>query len=305
MTDNLGNVLVIANPAAQNGRGAEAAKRVRRNLECVLGSRLTVQLTENARHAEQLAEHACHYDTVVAVGGDGVIHEVGNGLMRCAGAHKPALGIIPVGSGNDYARTLGMSFNVDEACNQLLRCMPRPADVGTVNGEYFLETLSFGLDAAIALDTIERRVRTGKSGTALYMASGFDQLFHHLDTFNYTASFNGDAPVMGQSITFAVQIGPYYGGGFKVCPDARINDGQFSLCIAHPPIGVAKAAFVFLLAKDGHHTRFKPIDIFKARSVHVEFETEPPAQIDGERIVGFNFDIEMCPGALQVLMPVE
>lgn len=296
---------MIANPAAQSGRGAEAARQVEAHLRERLGDQLTVQLTESSKHAEELAEAACGFDTVVAVGGDGVIHEVGNGLMRCSADRKPVLGVIPVGSGNDYARTLGMSFKVDEACDQLFRAEAKHADVGHVNGEFFFETLSFGLDAAIALDTMERRVRTGKSGTALYMASGFDQLLHHLDTFDYTASFDGAAPVHGQSITFAVQIGPYYGGGFKVAPDARIDDGEFSLCIAHPPIGVLRAAFIFLMAKNGHHTRFKPMELFRAHTIHIEFSEKPPAQIDGERIEGSTFDIQMLPHALNVLAPAQ
>lgn len=299
---DLGNTLVIANPAAQSGRGAVAAAQVEARLRARLGDRLVVQLTKSARHAEELAESACDFDTVIAVGGDGVIHEVGNGLMRCKGRKRPAFGVVPVGSGNDYARTLGMSFNIEKACDQLSNAILRATDVGVVNGEFFFETLSFGVDAAIALDTMERRVRTGKSGTALYMASGFDQLFHHLDTFDYKASFDGIAS-SGRSITFAVQIGPYYGGGFKVCPNARIDDGEFSICIAHPPVGVLKAALVFLMAKGGHHTRFKPIELLKARRICLEFDVEPPAQIDGERIVGNTFDIEMHPQALNVLIP--
>lgn len=92
--------------------------------------------------------------------------------------------------------------------------------MGKCNDRWFLETLSFGLDAAIALDTVERRVRTGKTGTMLYLQSGIDQLLHHMDLRRYTAVLDGGEPVCGESYLFAVQIGQTYGGGFRICPDA-------------------------------------------------------------------------------------
>lgn len=305
MNDILGNTLLIANPVAQSGRGLAAAQRVWKLLSDQLGDAVSLALTKSAEHAVDLAAGAGSFDTVVALGGDGVIHEVGNGLMALPDADRPRLGVVPVGSGNDYAHTLGISFDLRTACDQLLSAEPQPVDVGLVNGAFFLETLSFGLDAAIALDTMERRKRTGKSGTPLYMASGFDQLLHHLDALPYTARFDDSEPVSGESITFAVQLGPYYGGGFKVCPDASPSDGVFDICIAHPPIGTLKAAFVFMLAKGGKHRRFKQIEMRTARSLHVAFESAPPAQMDGELIEGSAFDIDIVPDALTVLVPAQ
>ena len=240
---------------------------------------------------------------MLALGGDGVIHEVAGGLMRRPAARRPALGVIPVGSGNDYARTLGVSNKVDEACAQLLRAEARLADVGRVNGHWFVETLSFGLDAAIALDTMERRVRTGRTGTVLYMESGIDQLLHHLDLRRYRVSFDGGETVEAESVTFAVQIGPYYGGGFKICPDARIDDGLLDVCVAHPPVGAARALYIFLRAKGGKHVRFKQIELRRCRTLHLEFDEAPPAQMDGELIEGTSFDIAVEPAALNVLVP--
>lgn len=236
MLSSEGSILLIANPAAQNGNGAAAAQRAVGLLRAQLGEDAVVLArTAGPRHASEIAERAEGCSTVIALGGDGVIHEVAGGLMRRPAARRPALGVIPVGSGNDYARTLGVSTKVDEACAQLLGAEARLADVGRVNGHWFVETLSFGLDAAIALDTMERRVRTGRTGTVLYMESGIDQLLHHLDLRRYRVSFDGGETVEAESVTFAVQIGPYYGGGFKICPDARIDDGLLDVCVAHPP----------------------------------------------------------------------
>lgn len=304
MVMGLGKTLLIANPAAQNGNGAAAAERAATVLRAQLGEDALVLVeTAGPRHACDIAERAEGCSTVLALGGDGVIHEVVSGLMRRPMHERPCFGVIPVGSGNDYARTLGMRCNVDEACAQLLAAQEVRADVGRVNNHWFAETLSFGLDAAIALDTVGRRVRTGRTGTSLYMASGFDQLIHHLDTYQYRASFDDATTVAGESITFAVQIGPYYGGGFKICPHARIDDGLLDVCVAHPPIGVAGAAVIFLRAKSGHHVGFKQIELKQCQTLRVEFAVAPPAQMDGERIEGRVFDIAIEPGALRVLRP--
>ena len=306
MKTDMGKVLLIANPAAQNGKGIDAAALAEVLLEEALGEeQFSLALTTRPNHAADIAAQAEGFDTVVALGGDGVIHEVANGLMHHPANARPTLGIIPVGSGNDYAKALGMPKGVDAACQALLTCAPRSVDVGKVNDSYFVETLSFGLDAAIALDTVDRRVRTGRKGAALYMASGFDQLAHHFDVFSYEATFDGAEPIRSSSITFAVQIGPFYGGGFNVCPNAKMDDGEFDICISHPPVSVPHAAFIFLLAKSGKHTKAKPIEMLRADHVHVTFDAAPPAQMDGERIEGTSFDISLEQGALNVLAPTQ
>ncbi len=301
---NLGRTLVVANPAAQNGNGAAAAEYAARVLRAELGEgSFDLARTQGAHHAVRLASRAGAYDTVIALGGDGIIHEVANGLMSLPCAERPTLAALPVGSGNDYARTLGMSFKVDTALRQLLAAASHPVDVGCCNGEHFVETLSFGVDAAIALDTVERRKRTGRTGTMLYLASGIDQLFHHLDRYRYTVSFDGSEPAEDAMHLFAVQIGPTYGGGFRICPEARADDGLLDVCIAHPPLSVPYATFIFLLARKGRHTGFRQLEFRRASSLRLRFDRRPPVQIDGEPFIADEYEISLLPRALSVLMP--
>lgn len=299
-----GKTLAIVNPAAQNGRGAQGADFLRRMAAlpgCPFAS-LDVMETQKAGHAVDLAASAAAYDTVIALGGDGVIHEVVNGLMSLPREERPTFGVLPCGNGNDYARTLGMSFNLETAFDQLSSAVARPVDIGECNGRYFAETLSFGLDAAIAIGTHARRKRTGHSGTRLFVEEGIDQLVNHRDVYRYTLAQDGGEPVEGSMLMFAVQIGPTYGGGFKVCPDAGPFDGRFDLCIAKPPLGLLKAAYLFLKAKDGKHVTHTDVMVFThASGIRVEFDEPPPAQIDGEAIGGSVFDIRTHGHALDVL----
>lgn len=297
-----GKTLLIANPAARHGEGAVIAMRAERLLRRRLGDDLTMLLTTRSGHACELAAAAATYGTVIALGGDGVVHEVVGGLMEVPAGRRPVLGVIPAGSGNDYAGAIGMGQALEEAVVQLETAPRRIADVGVCNGVPFMETLSFGFDAAIALDTIERRERTGATGLPLYLQSGIDQLLHHLGSYRLEARFGGDRRSL-EVILCAVQVGPTYGGGFRVCPDARFDDGLLDVCIAHAPVGTLKAGLVFLCAKSGRHRRFREIESFQARTATLEFASPLPVQIDGEPLSGTRYEVSIEPSALSVIAP--
>lgn len=301
-----GNVLFIANPAAQNGNGATGAT-IAYDLLCDwLGEdHVDFRLTKAPSHATELARKLDPnaYSTVFALGGDGIAHEVINGLMTFPQDERPTFGLIPMGSGNDYAKTLGMSLSVPEAIVQFLDADVKALDIGLCNGVYFDETLSFGLDAAIALDTMERRKRTGRQGTLLYLSSGIDQLLHHLDTFEVHAVLDDDRVIEGSMHLFAVQNGPTYGGGFRICPQADPADGLFDICYADAPMKLVEATFKFLSAKSAHHTKMKGIHFDRASKLQISFDRIPPCQIDGEPLPAQSYEITMEHHALDVLVP--
>lgn len=301
MQHELGKTFLIVNPASKMGEGAVAGAHAAAFFK-EAGVQLGCAYTNAPLHAVELAASAGSYDTVIALGGDGVIHEVANGLMAIEQEKRPVFGIIPVGSGNDYARTLGISQDVDTACQQLLSGKMRSMDVGLCNGQYFVETVSFGIDAAIALDTMERRKRTNKTGNALYFEAGLSQLVFHRDMHEYHARFDGEGQVVGQSLTFAIQLGRTYGGGFIICPDALPDDGVFDICIAHPPLGLTGAVKLFAKAKEGKHVGAPQIEMRQAQSVTVQFDGVVPAQMDGEDCSGVSFDVSLLPAALKVIV---
>ncbi len=307
--NDLGKTLLIANPTAQIGRAGSAAQHVVEALRAALGEdSFEVAYTQHAGHAVEIAASVGNdVRTVVALGGDGVVHEIANGLMRCNRADRPALAVIPAGSGNDYACTLGMSMKLGTAARQVLSGRRVPADVGECNGEYFVETLSFGLDAAIALSTVDLRRETGRTGTMLYAQAGIDQLLHHRVPLRYETLLHHadgkdeDLRLEGESFIFAVQNGPTYGGHFRICPNARIDDGLFDVCLAHPPMSALSAVTLFARAKSGWHTGDSRVELHTARSLEISFDELPLAQLDGEKLVGRMFNVSMHPAALTVV----
>ncbi|MDO4429376.1 MAG: diacylglycerol kinase family lipid kinase [Atopobiaceae bacterium] len=303
----LGRTLLVANPAAHSGRGAQGAEFARRFLESYSSATdgYEVRLTTRPGEATAFAARAVGFDTLVVLGGDGVIHEAVCGLMSLPREARPRLAVVPLGSGNDYARTLGMARNdVEAALAQLVRGTARRVDVGRVNGTYFAQTLSFGLDAAIALDTTARRAAdTSLEGEALFVTSGLRLLSCAKDGFACTARFDGGEPRELAPLIFAFQIGPSYGGGFLVCPGADPADGLIDVCLNVCRPALPRLLALFGLARSGRHVRSGAIETLRLRHAELEFAAAPPCQVDGEPLEGTSFVIDVVPGALDVVFP--
>ena len=309
-----GRTLIIANPEAQLGAGRKVAERLQHFLSLAWGDggAFDLVLTERPRHAAELAADTRGYGTVVALGGDGVIHEVVNGLMRHDPASRPALAVVPVGSGNDYALTLGISDFSGDELSALLSYRPRRMDVGCAelagpNGgrcEYFTETLSVGLDAQIAIGTYELRKRTGLTGGALYTASGLQVFGTGYRSFPMEAAFDDGPARPLDAYLMAIQIGPTYGSGFRVCPDADPSDGLLDICWAKAPAPRAVTLPVFLRAKGGRHVSSRIIEMRRAASVELALAGDGyPIQLDGEQARASHVRASVVPGALTVLAP--
>ena len=322
--DVLGRTLIIANPTAQLGSSEQVAERLQRFLSLYHHDRASFKLvyTERAHHAEELAREASDFDSVIALGGDGVVHEVANGLMRIARAERPAMGVVPVGSGNDFARTLGMSDFTGGSLARYLTCERVPFDIGRLSlwrdhasrvagdeadsTEYFVETFSFGLDAAVAIGTYKLRTTTHLTGNALYTASGVDVLARRFQSYPATIALDGGEPEHLRTFIVAVQLGPTYGSGYHICPEANPTDGQFDVCIASGRANRVTALSLLLRAKNGGHVRSRYIRFAQSRHIDIELDgAEYPMQADGEQVVAQSISIDLLPGALTILRPVE
>lgn len=302
----LGRTLIIANPIARTGKASEVAAAAATEVSRLLKAEpskpvFDIAYTLGPKDGTRIAkERGADFETVMVVGGDGIIHEVVNGLMDIEEAERPALSVIPCGNGDDFARSLNLSRKPEEAIAQLHTTKPKRIGLGCVNGEWFTETLSFGLDAAIALETMELRKKTKRTGTTLYLQCGLNQLINHLDLHTCTMQLDNNEPERIDSYLFAVQNGPTYGGGFKICPDARLDDGVFSICYAVPPLKVLTATRLFLSAQNGKHVGNPHVKFRKAKHVVLKFTEPLPTQIDGERLNDTVFDATLHDSVLTV-----
>ncbi len=305
----LGRTLIIANPAAYSGKGENAVLFATRYFASFYStaSSCEVTLIEESHDARRMASDTHGYQSVIALGGDRTIHEIVNGLMRLDESSRPRLGIIPMGSSNDFARTLGMSRNDPaNAISELLHGKDRRIDLGRVNDVYFVQTLSFGIDAAIAIDSTMRASRHGRAGSHLFVTSGLKIIVSRLRGWPYHAVVDGET-LDGVDTAFAIQNGPTYGGGFRICPDAVPNDGYLDLCVTVDDLSVAKSLGLFGLIRTGKHTKSNSVAMRQIRELTVQFlgDDVPPCQADGERLDANEYRISVVPQALTVVVPAN
>ncbi len=292
-------MLLVVNPAARHGE----TERLVPVIDKLLGTlpHDTV-VTEAPGQAVSLAAAASGYDAVVAVGGDGTVHEVLNGLMTIPEASRPALGLLPTGSGNDTRRTLGIPDDVAAAAVILRTGVRRRFDVGLCNGIYFNNSFAAGLDAKVTAKAVEYKVTKQRDGLWLYLTALLHVLFNDLASFPLQISFDGEEPQAHDTLIVAVTNGPTYGGGFFITPDARPDDGLFDVCMIDPlslPEALVRLPFVIA----GRHTRMRPVHMRRHASLTIESECPLPAQIDGEVLLENRYEIRILPGAVEYLVP--
>lgn len=196
---------------------------------------------------------------------------------------------------NPAARS-GQAAEAAAHTTSTLKEMQRKGSIARLDVRY---TTAPGDGAAIALDTTELRRHTGRTGTSLYVQCALDQLTNHRVPRRCTLILDG----MERDVEFyllAVQNGPSYGGGFKICPNAHLDDGLLSVAYAKPTLSAVAALTLFAKARTGKHTKHPNLVFETARSMRIRLEETLPAQIDGEPICGLEHTIDIHRGELDV-----
>jgi YegS/Rv2252/BmrU family lipid kinase len=245
-------------------------------------------------------------DLILCLSGDGTVHDVLQGLMRRPQQERPALCVLPLGSGNDIARTFSIPNVPARALAALAQGRLQATDVGCCLCDnerrvYFLETLSFGVDAAVAFKTIELRKRTQHRESPLYARAAIDAIIHdlHVNRFHYQID---QQTMTDDLLIMAIQNGPTYGGGFKIAPRARIDDGLLNVCTAGS-LNPLTALYYLARLKSGRHERLKGICTYEAKHILVEPQGIVPAQVDGEILAAARYEITPVPNAIEFLTP--
>jgi diacylglycerol kinase (ATP) len=287
---------IIFNPAAGKGRAARHEAEVRAALQ---GVNLSYELhrTERAGHAQQLAATAAaddRYTALVAVGGDGTINEIVNGMLE---SNMP-LGFIPIGTGNDWTKMLNLPPNQpSQAVQRLVAQNIRPVDVGVVNGRAFLNAVGCGLDAQIAIEALRpSRLR----GVAVYLQALVRALKHY-EVPRMRISCAGQS-FQRRLLFAAISNGRCQAGGFWLTPDAQIDDGWFDLCICDN-LRLDEIVRYVPKVMRGTHTSLRQVQMARVKEVLIESDDPLPVHVDGE-ILGaalHELHIEVRPSALRVL----
>lgn len=302
---------VIFNPAASRGSAARSRPAIEAAFR-VAGTRCVLVPTEGRDHARELAARAAlePWRAIVAVGGDGIVHETVNGLMQATGEGvTPPLGVVPLGSGNDFVKMLGIpAHRPADAIRRMLTAPTRQVDVGRVTrytGEggppapwYFTNGLGVGFDAQVAQHASRvKRLR----GVAIY-AWGIVRALRELRNPRMEVVLDGSLIADRPLILTTISNGPCHAGNFWLCPGARVDDGELDILIADArPTG----QLLRLLPRvvKGKHLDAPGVHLLRGKHVTVRSEEPLAIHADGEVVAEWvrELEIEVLPGRLTVL----
>jgi YegS/Rv2252/BmrU family lipid kinase len=287
----------IVNPEAGGGKKLSWLSSIS-SFFASRGLKFETVLTKAPKHATELARKAAEkYEVVVAVGGDGTVNEVGNGLIDT----QAALGIIPAGSGNDFSKELGYSKNTKKDLQQLISGQVAYTDVGLLNDKvYFFNAFGVGFDGEVAAHA-RAFLKYGR-GFAGYLLSVLSTLSsYHFHRVRIT--IDSHEPIDKEIFFVAVANGSTYGGGFNVAPGAEINDGFFNICI------VDKTSKLYALRQipkfmKGKHVNLPIVHILTGKNISISADDFLQAQIDGELPArSKSFFIKVLPKKLKIIRP--
>lgn len=284
---NGSNTYFILNPTAGKGKGLKIQPKIEKLLNSLNIAASNLKITEFPGHASELASSFRNKDSsIICVGGDGTLNEIINGFNNHVDL---SLGVIPIGSGNDFARAIGVLKKEFSSEKYIQNDKKITCDVGHVqvfNGgecildKKFISSLGIGFDALVAYKI--RSIKVLK-GLALYIASVILSLFKYNAPKSTIYSEELDLNLNDKFFLFAVGNTETAGGGFKLNPGATIDDGYLNLCFAK---NISKLTVLKILPKaiTGDHIKDDRVYTYKFKSLTYKTSEKVFIHIDGEAI---------------------
>lgn len=301
-------VKLILNPMADMGRAWKTANDLRPIAQEFQGDLTwsgTVYPTHAVELARQAAEEGC--DLVIAMGGDGTVHEVMNGLMQVPAEKRPVMGVVPIGSGNDFAYSIGITQKSSHALAHALKAENvQPVDIGLMTDEhgrreYFDNTLGIGFDAVV---TIRSHKLPIVKGFLMYLTAVIQTIVLNHNPASIKVETEAET-WEDKLLMFTLCNGPREGGGFMLSPDSKNNDGVME------SVAVTKVsrATMFRLVPEfmkGTHMRFKQIRMGQFKRLTLTSDLPLYIHADGEIFTSFGSNLkkvsfEILPHALKVV----
>jgi diacylglycerol kinase (ATP) len=300
-------VKLIFNPASDRGRSGERAADLQTLVDQFGGA--TWAGTEYPGHATLLAEQAAAEgtDIVVAFGGDGTVNEVANGLLNLPAELRPKLGVVPIGSGNDFAYNTALPSDPVAALQRVFLGEPKMVDAAVITDQtgrrrYWVNTCGMLMTAAIGIQA--RRVQN-LYGFSAYLLAVLRSIADNYQTTRFTLTIDDQPSHDLDLLLFAIGNGAREGGGFFSNPTAQNNDGVLNYFLTGP-ISRFKMLQVLPTVMNGTHSRFPFVRFGTFRHIHIRANRAVPVHVDGEIWGPYEADlreltVSVLPQALQVL----
>jgi YegS/Rv2252/BmrU family lipid kinase len=304
-----GRPLVIVNPRSGGGLSESRWARVRSALGDGLGE-LDSAFTTAPRDATEIArrEAAAGRRLIVALGGDGTISEVADGVLAAGAGATTEVGLIPRGTGGDFRRTLELPEEITAAAERIRRTPARAVDAGRVTYRapdgseavrHFVNVASFGFSSAVARRANSSSKRFG--GKIAFLGATMRELFSH-DHHDVWLSIDGQERRQMRVMMAAIGNGRFFGGGMKICPDALLDDGALDL------VSIGDLSRAQVLANIGRLFSGTHLELEQVKHARVTRLTAEPAEpgvdipveLDGETPGYLPATFEIVPGALRI-----
>jgi len=292
MTKKERHITFIINPVS----GTTKKKNITKLIQDIFGKSdigVAVRETEYAGHAREIAAELCSENTeIIAVGGDGTINEVVNGI----GNSGAVFGIIPSGSGNGLARHLGISMRPKKAMELIKKGFTQNIDLMKINGEYSANVSGVGFDALVAHKFQDSKTR----GFISYAQIAMNEFFKYKPQ-SYQFSIDGKE-FEREAFLISFANSSQFGNNAFIAPKASITDGLIDVCILKPfPVVATAVVFERVMAKSINNSKF--MEIIQGKKITIK----NPAKIyhlDGDPRESINdLEIEICSGILKLIVP--
>lgn len=289
-------VLIIINPAAGKGQSKNYIGTIKEKFE-EAAIDYQIKISNRVGNVTELAINGVKdgFNEVVAVGGDGTLIEALNGIVGT----DIKLGIIPAGTGNDFVRSIGVKRDFLQALDVVIKGNYKLIDIGEVNDRFFLNVVSFGIDGEV-VKTMEK-IKTVVSGSAAYYVSSIKAIATYKAV---KMSINIDGKEYHRrAYLLAIGNGKYFGGGMKITPDARVDSGDFEICIIND---ISRISLMRLLSKasSGNHISENGVEVFRGKEIVIRAITDHLAvNADGNLIGPAPAKISISSNKLKILCP--
>ena len=290
---------LIANPSSGRERAADLAQAIAADLRHAY-SGLEVLFTTGDGDAEKASAQAVAdgCTTIFVAGGDGTVNEAVNGVVGAGALEQVRFGIVPLGTGNDFAAALGIPTDVESALETLGRGRELRVDLGRVNGRTFLNTSGGGYIAEVSVN-VTTQLKT-IAGRLAYLIGGAQALLEYEPVRATVHAQPGDLRLGLGLYAFAVCNSRLIGGGRLIAPEALIDDGLLDVCLIESMTAVEFVALARKVA-NGDHVDDPRVRYIQAATVSLEFEREIHINTDGEVLSATRCDYSVLPKAATFL----